>query len=216
MTNPFPNPFAQPTSATVTPAVPPAPSGAAPADDPFGAPAPAVSRAPRMIDLYNPQTGGRLLLLAPVKVEQITRNKIVNGVPTTQISTRMTTDLAVLDGGDLHYGGKPEDPRVNTPHTTVVQPPVLFEEVWIENVALVNAMRDALTARRTGNGSWMILGKLYLGEARNGNNAPWLIGRPDLAGERGAVHDPLPQWRAAAHAFLASPAAVPMLSRPRG
>jgi hypothetical protein len=185
---------------------------------PFGAPAPAIARAPRMIDMYEPRAGvGRLLLLVPLKQETITRQKMVNGVPTTVTSTRVTTDVIILDGPPIQYGGKPEDPRQPTPHTKSADIPAVFEEVWVENVALVNAMREALTARATGSGSWMILGKLHLGQAKDGNNAPWLIGRPDItaSGERGQIHEPLPEWVDLANRFLASPAAVPILNKPR-
>lgn len=216
-----PSPFGQPAAPPPTPfsaAPPPTPFGApAPGDDPFGAPAPSnFNRAPRMLDLWDPiNQRGRLLLLAPIKTEQITKYKMVSGVRTEQVATRVTMDMVVLDGGLLRWGGREEDPRASIPHNQQGNPPILFENVWNENVAIINATSRALYNRQTGQGMWMVLGRLYLGEAKNGNNAPWLIGRPDLPKDRqdeGATEEE----KQLARAFLASEAAVPMLSKPRG
>lgn len=232
MTNPFPNPFGGQT-ATAAPVVPPsfppafstptaqpagAPVGAASqpfgaGDSPFGAPAPRPAKAPRLIDLH--MSGQhRLILLAPVKVETV-RNTLDPSPNATQ--DRMTVDIAVLDGPTIFYGGKPEDPRNPIPHHQQIEAPVLFENVWISNAGLVSACRIALANRRSGQGHWMVLGRLMVGPQPSDpqKQRPWLIGRPDLPADQ-QPGGPTEADIAAANAFLATPAALPMLNKPRG
>jgi hypothetical protein len=183
-------------------------STAAPAqpfgEDPFGAPAPRQARAPRLLDLHTSYPG-RLILLAPIKVEVVpNRNE---GAPPGSTQDRMTMDIVVLDGPPIPYGGKPEA-RIPTPHTQQVSVPVLFENVYNSNSALVSQCREALLARQTGGSRWMVLGRLGIGEQRDPTGQkqpPWVI----VPTEEQADHE-------LARRFLASELAVPMLSKPRG
>lgn len=171
------NPFGAPAAAPPAPAfVAPATAPAAPAtpaympagEDPFAGPAPQQPRGPRLRDSY-----GRLLLLIPHKVEEGVPNRLQPG--TTQ--DRMTADVIVLDGGDIHYGGKPEaTPPV--PHNKVSAVPLKTDRMYISSVGLISQCREALAKRRAGQPG-MVLGRLTTGEQKEaGGNPPWLLTVP--------------------------------------
>lgn len=183
MTNPFatdtlpaptvqPNPFAS--AAPVAAVAAPAPVAASPAPDPFGgadpfsAPAPQAPRGPRLRDLY-----GRLVLLVPTKLEIGVPNRLQPG--TTQ--DRMTTDVIVLDGGPIAFGGKPEaTPPV--PHDKTAQLPHKTQGMYISSTGLISQCREALAKRAQGQPG-MVLGRLGVGTAKEvGQNAPWLLSLP--------------------------------------
>jgi len=186
MTNPFQaqpqapaQPAPQPSAPAPNPfetAAPAAPAQSANTNtDPFDAPAPPKARAPRMRDLY-----GRLVVLIPKRLEEGVRSNFRdnNGQPVLQ--DRLTTDIVVLDGGTLHYGGRPEEtPPV--PHTEVADVPVRFEDVYNSNKAIISQCREALRKRLAGQGNGMVLGRIGKGEAKGGNNAPWILLEPTEA-----------------------------------
>lgn len=177
MTNPFAaGPATAPATAPSAPALAPAAPATASIDtlaafggaDPFANsdPAPQAARGPRLRDIY-----GRLLILIPHKVETVP-NRL--GKP-GETQDRMTADVIVLDGGTLHYGGKPEEmPPV--PHDKVAQAPVKFDRMFISSVSLISQARNALEARRTGKPG-MVLGRLGKGEDTGKGNPPWLLAK---------------------------------------
>lgn len=153
---------AQPQQQAAPPAQP-----AAGGDDPFSAPAPQSSR-PRVRDLY-----GRLLLVIPHKLEEGIPNRLQPG--TTQ--DRMTADVIVLDGGTLHYGGRPEA-TPPTQHTKQVEVPHKIDRLFLSQAGLISQCRDAL-AKRLRNEPGMVLGRLATGEAKEGGqNPPYLLTPP--------------------------------------
>lgn len=177
--------------------------------DVFGAPAPRRARAPRLSDLLQSGPGqpivNRLLLVAPIRIEYGVPG--VDGKP----QDRLTMDIAVLDGPPIVYGGKPEK-MGGSQHDQQADVPVLFEEVYDSHVGIIAATRDALRNRMLGAAPWMVLGRLFIGTAKPGQNPPFLIGRPDLpmAEQPGA---PTPEDVELARRFLASEAAAPMLAK---
>lgn len=141
------------------------------AKDPFSAPAPQSDR-PRIRDMFN-HASPRLLLISPEKVEEVVR-KGENGKP-DRTEDRMTATLVVLDGGPLDFGGAPEK-TIPVPHTVRVETPYEVESLFISGVGLVKQCRNALRARELKNGEpTMVLGRLSTGEAKGGNNPPWIL-----------------------------------------
>jgi hypothetical protein len=142
-----------------------------PADDPFANsdPAPQAPRSPRFRELY-----GRLIILVPKKLETgLVSGKFKNndGSPVTQ--DRMTADLIVLDGGTIHYGGRPEDiPSV--PHDKVAEPPCKWSDVFISYAGIISQCRVKLSERAQGK-TGMVIGRLGKGEDSGKGNAPWLL-----------------------------------------
>jgi hypothetical protein len=183
MTNPFamdtPAPAGNTATATLAPlAQPAAPVSPAPAapqgdpfagGDPFSGPAPQQARGPRLRDLY-----GRLLLLVPKKLETGVPNRL--GKP-GDTQDRMTTDVIVLDGGPINYGGRPEaTPPVA--HDKVAQVPHRTADMFVSSKGLISQSRDALAKRAQGQPG-MVLGRLTVGEAKEqGQSAPWLLTPP--------------------------------------
>ena len=178
MTNPFavdtaPAPTPAPTTPTPAaanpfgqaPAAPVAPVQPTGGEDPFSGPAPQKARGPRLRDLY-----GRLLLLVPTKLETGVPNRLQAG--STQ--DRMTTDVIVLDGGPIAFGGTPEKtPPV--PHDKTAQVPHKTAGQYISSTGLISQCREAL-ARRAQGQPGMVLGRLSTGTAKEaGQNAPWLL-----------------------------------------
>jgi hypothetical protein len=175
------NPFADPGPATATappaapaPAPPPAaqPTAPAPTVDQFGGadpfansdPAKPAAKGPRLRELY-----GRLLILIPAKVE-VVPNRL--GKP-GETQDRMTADVVVLDGGTIHYGGKPEEvPSV--PHDKTAEVPHKFPSMFISSVALISQCRDALASRQQGKPG-MVIGRLTKGEDTGKGNPPWIL-----------------------------------------
>lgn len=171
MTNPFAMDAPAGGVATAPQPTAPATAPAAPAtggDDPFSGPAPQQARGPRLRDLY-----GRLLLLVPQKLEQGIPNRLQPG--TTQ--DRMTTDVVVLDGGPIAFGGRPEaTPPV--PHDKSAQVPHRTPGMYVSSAGLISQCREALTKRAQGQPG-MVLGRLTTGNAKEpGQNAPWLLTPP--------------------------------------
>jgi hypothetical protein len=162
------DPFATTTAATADPF-------AAGADDPFGDPAPRSNR-PRLGDLYDRSdngAGGRLLLIIPERIQQVPDME-----RPSELVDRMTADVIVLDGGPLHWGGKPHG-RPAVPHTKVDDVPFKIERMFVSSVGIVNQCRDALKARQNGQtaGS-MVVGRLSLGESKSPNrNAPYFLAK---------------------------------------
>jgi len=167
MTNPFALPTTAPAPATATP-VAPAPA-IAPDVDPFGDPSAPLPKAPRFRELY-----GRLLLLVPKSIarDRVSRQfRDAAGNPLRQDT--MTMDLIVLDGGPIHYGGRPEEvPPV--PHTMVQEPPHRWVDVLDSHVGIISQCREALAARTAGRPG-MVLGRLGKGVDSGTGSAPWLL-----------------------------------------
>lgn len=169
------NPFAMPETATpatpAAPAQPVTPPASAASDDPFGAPAPQAPKGPRFRELY-----GRLLLIMPTKLEEgIISNQFRNDDGSPVIQDRMTADVIVLDGGDIHYGGKPEKmPPV--PHNMVATVPHKTAKQYISYSGIISQCRPYLANYLAKNGGkTMALGRLARGENENKGEKPWIL-----------------------------------------
>lgn len=138
---------------------------------------------------------GRLVAIIPMKIE---RGVKAPGENKTQ--DRITADVLIIDGGPITYGGKPWA-RPPIPDTFVIQQlPYLARNVWISNSVLVTQLE-----RKVGNG--IVVGRLYYGEAKNGNNAPYKISEDPTQEEIAFVT----QWWAAYSAGQwQNPAATPL------
>lgn len=189
MTNPFALDTPPSTTTTSAVATAPAPAGnpfgavtapAAPAQptadpfaggDPFSGPAPQEARGPRLRDIY-----GRLVLLVPHKLEVGVTSQFKNPDGSPQTQDRMTTDVIVLDGGTIQYGGKPEKvPPI--PHTKTAEVPHRTVRMYISSAGLVSQCRDALAARLAGKPG-MVLGRLTRGSDSGKGEPPWLLTPP--------------------------------------
>lgn len=174
MTNPFaldeapaPAPTAAPAAAAVPPSAPTSPAPAAGGDDPFSDPAPREARGPRLRDMY-----GRLLLVIPHKLEEGIPNRL--GKP-GETQDRMTADVVILDGGTIHFGGKPEA-TPPTPHTKTSEVPLKNARMFVSSGGLISQCRQALAKRLTTGQPGMVLGRLSVGEAKGpGQNPPYLL-----------------------------------------
>ena len=157
----------QPTPAPVVTQAPPAQAPQQPfGDDPFSGPAPQSER-PRVLDLY-----GRLLLIAPIKVETVA-NTLAKEPGATQ--ERMTADVVVLDGGPLRFGGNPEK-LGGSPHTKVAEVPLKIDRLFMSQAGLISQCRIALAKRQANQPGGLVLGRLSIGQAKEaGQNAPYLL-----------------------------------------
>jgi hypothetical protein len=172
MTNPFalsapaPAPVAAPVAPTPAPATAPA-LPTQPTDvDPFDAPAPQRPREPRLQEMY-----GRLLLIIPHRLEEGIPNRLD---PKGGTQDRLTADVVILDGGPIHFGGKPEKlPPI--PHDKVGQVPYRNEKMFISAVGLISQCREALAKKVTQGRPGMVLGRLMTGQATGDQNAPYLL-----------------------------------------
>jgi hypothetical protein len=164
-----PNPFA---TATSTPAQPDPFAQAADGSDPFAGPAPKAAKAPRIMDLGV----GRLVMIRPcaaTTTEQPAHPSVLKTNPGATVP-RMTADVIVLDGPYM-YGGKPENGQ---PHTITGQAGELFRAVWITQKGLISqCMTNADGSPRFGSSTPFALGRLYKGQATDGN-PPWLLSPP--------------------------------------
>jgi hypothetical protein len=184
MTNPFaldnpaPAPAAAPVTTTVTtdlrqaPAPAAVPATANAADDPFDNPAAQTAKGPRLRDMY-----GRLLIVIPRKLETgvVSRNlpaDPVTGQPKTQ--DRLTADVIVLDGGTIHYGGKPEE-QPPVAHDKAAEVPVKFSGMYISAVGLISQCREALAKTVSQGRPGMVIGRLLRGQDSGKGNPPWLL-----------------------------------------
>lgn len=152
------------------PTVPTQPNpAAAGGGDPFDGPAPQEARGPRLRDMY-----GRLLLIIPLKLEEGIPNRL--GKP-GDTQDRMTADVVVLDGGTIHYGGKPEKiPSI--PHTKASEVPLKNARMFISSVGLISQCRQALAKKVTTGQPGMVLGRLNVGEAKGDQAPPYLLTSP--------------------------------------
>lgn len=178
MTNPFaldtpPAPAPAPAAA---PAASPPPS-TPPGVDPFDAPAPQQPRGPRMRDIY-----GRLLLIVPHKLEEGIPNQ--KGKP-GDVQDRLTADVVILDGGPIAYGGRPEA-TPSIPHDKTTNPPHRNSRMYISNVGIISQCRLALAKKVTTGQPGMVLGRLGVGEAKGGNNPPYVLSAPTDADKQTA------------------------------
>lgn len=172
MTNPFAMPEnAAPATPASTPAAQPAPAASPAGDDPFGAPAPQAPKGPRFRELY-----GRLLLLIPTKLEEgITSTVFKNTDGSAVIQDRMTADVIVLDGGDIHYGGKPEK-MPPEPHTMSATVPHKTAGQYISYTGIISQCREALHNRLAKRpGTTMVLGRLTRGQDTGKGEPPWIL-----------------------------------------
>lgn len=176
MTNPFAldtptapaaAPPAQPAAPAVATPAPSAPATPAAANaDPFDAPAPQRPRGPRMRELH-----GRLLLLRPLLVEKVAQQQ-EDG--TTKMQDRMTTDVIVLDGGTIAFGGMPEK-LPSIPHNQTADIPMKIDRMFMSSVGILSQCREALAKRQAGQPG-MVLGRLTTGEAKSDkHNPPYLL-----------------------------------------
>lgn len=161
-----------------------------------GADAPAtMGDTPTMAHLMMSNTN-RLVAIIGKKIEYGVK---APGEP-GKTQDRITADVLVIDGGPFTFGGKPLA-RPVVPDTMMVQQlPYLALNMWISNKVLITQLE-----RKVGQG--IAVGRLYYGEATNGNNAPYKI-----------TEDPTPEeiefvtrwWAAYQAKQWTSPAAVPI------
>lgn len=137
---------------------------AAPAsNDPFDDPAPQRPRGPRPQELY-----GRLVLIIPKLVEKVPSQD--EKAPAGTMVDRMTADVIVLDGGPLHYGGKPEKlPPI--PHDKVAQIPFRQASMYVSAVGVISQCRDALAKRERGEPG-MVVGRWMTGQQSDPRKQP--------------------------------------------
>jgi len=173
MSNPFaldtpaPAPAAPAAPAPATVTAPPAPQNDA---DPFAGsdPAPQAPRGPRLREMY-----GRLVIIMPKTVEKDRPTQFKNPDGSQQKQDRMTADVIVLDGGTIHYGGRPEDiPSV--PHDKTAEPPAKWADMFISAAGLISQCREALAKRQAGQPG-MVLGRLTKGQDTGKGNPPWIL-----------------------------------------
>lgn len=176
MTNPFAldTPPATAPAAPAAPAQPPATAPATTPDvDPFDAPAPQAARGPRLREMY-----GRLLLLMPQKLEEgLVSRQFKNPDGSAVVQDRMTADIVVLDGGTIHYGGKPEK-MPPEPHTKTAETPHITKGMYISSVGLISQCREALSKKISQGKPGMVLGRLSKGEDSGKGEPPWLLTLP--------------------------------------
>lgn len=130
--------------------------------DPWSAPAkPGDSVYPAL-----KQLSGRLLVVEPQTLEE--------NVPDTynpgKTKDRMTVDLTFLDGDTLTVALDRND--VATPLPKPIQAGETISGLYVSQSVLITQLKQAMRDR---GGSGMVLGRLGKGEARNGNNAPWIL-----------------------------------------
>lgn len=144
------------------------------------------------------------LMMVPNRLVAIVGKKIEYGVKAPgegdKKQDRITADVLVIDGGPFTFGGKPLQ-RPPVPDTMMVQQlPFLALNMFISNKVLITQLE-----RKVGNG--IAVGRLYYGEATNGNHAPYKI-----------TEDPTPEeidfvtrwWNAYQAGQWTSPAAIPI------
>lgn len=176
MTNPFaldnepqapaqPPPAPAPASAPAPQTPPPPPGAGGDDEDPFAGPAPQRPKGPRLREMY-----GRLLLVMPLKLEEGIPNRL--GKP-GDVQDRLTADVVILDGGTIQYGGRPEA-QPPTPHDKAAEVPLKVDRMFISAAGIISQCRDALAKRLAGKPG-MVLGRLGLGEAKGGQNPPYLL-----------------------------------------
>lgn len=175
------DPFAPQTAVTDDPFAAPTDMSDPFAGDPFAGPAPRSAR-PRGADLFPRSDGaqrtnpyaGRLLLISPFKIEAVP-SMDKDGT----MVDRMTADIVVLDGGDLHWGGKPEA-RPSIPHTQITPVPMLIERLFLSWVGVVNQCREAARRRAVGDRTGtMVLGRLMVSDkSKPGQSAAYYLADP--------------------------------------
>lgn len=148
--------------------------------DPFGAPAPRRAKGPNIESLK-----GRLLLFTPKNIKTV--SKVPPGQREAVDIERCTADVTVLDGEFpiRHIDGRTKEPTGQTFTDRA------YADMWIDNIALVNAMRKAVS----GQAPPMVLGRLGRVPNSNPQMSPvWVL------------TDPTPQDIATARAYLAKTA----------
>jgi hypothetical protein len=120
-----------------------------------------------MQELYN-----RLVIVIPKVMERVASND--ENKPAGTMVDKMTCDVIVLDGGPLHYGGRPEAmPPV--PHDKVAQLPYREMGMAVWSFGIISACREAYAKRQQGLPG-MIIGRVTVGEQKDvRKSAPWLI-----------------------------------------
>lgn len=107
---------------------------------------------------------GRLLCINPTAIQEDAPHMSGGTKP------RVTADVAILDGATpFDFGGSEKKNRPNSMRVTRL--PYLIRGMWIQETLLVQQLRS-----RIGKG--VVVGRLAMGQATNGNNAPWVINDP--------------------------------------
>jgi hypothetical protein len=86
----------------------------------------------------------------------------------TGIAPSVTTDLVVLDGGNLYYGAAPRAPIPRPNPTHVVAVPAEFRGQIFSNVNVVGALKPAI-------GKGIVLGIVELSTIGSKGNKPWNV-----------------------------------------
>lgn len=164
-----------------------------PNQNPFNAPAPVGGVRPRVADI-----AGRMVAFTPTALALN-----VPGIKAGTFQDRITTDVVVLDGGPLAFGGKPEK---GIPHTLVISTPCEFTGMYVSQTNMVGALRGSV-------GAGVVLGRIVQGTTNvAGNNPPWNLAPIDPADP--AYRMALDYWSARALGQIVKPEPQPIAGAP--
>lgn len=134
----------------------------APAQSPAGADVMAAFADPSAIGGTRPAIRdlvGRIVVIKPTRYEER-----VPGVDPGTFQERITSDVLILDGGRLEFGGNPARGR---PNLLAVNVPFLTQGMYISNTNVVGAVRDQV-------GRGVVLGRIVQGRSNDPKrNAPY-------------------------------------------
>lgn len=101
------------------------------------------------------------------------RSQYKNEDGSVRLQDRLTMDLVVLDGGTIHYGGRPED-IVPVPHNMTAEVPAKFTDVYDSHAGIISQCRDALEKVKQGQPG-RVLGRITVGEKKGENKPPFIL-----------------------------------------
>lgn len=148
-----------------------------PAQAQFSAPPPPRTGSPispRMQDL-----AGRLLLIAPSKVEYQVNSQFKNRDGSAQLQDRVTADVILLDGGPIEMGGSPDK---GIPHTHVGGSPSEYLGKFISGALIITQLVPYLPENRPN--AKYALGRLVRNPNPNlkpGQSLAWKLDDPTEA-----------------------------------
>jgi len=162
-------------------------------NNPFNAPAPVGGVRPRVADI-----AGRMVAFTPTALALS-----MPGIKPGTFQDRITTDVVVLDGGPLAFGGKPEK---GAPHTLVISTPCEFTAMYVSQTNMVAALRGSV-------GSGVVLGRIVQGTTNvAGNNPPWNLAPIDPSSH--AYELAIDYWSARSLGQIVKPEPQPIAGAP--
>ena len=204
------NPFAPQQPAAPAPAAPQQYTqqpqqypGAAPAAQPYGAPAsnggspwptgatagaPNMAATPGQFSTPPPPTEsngggmpkvadlqGRLVIILPERLERGIPSRFIDrATGQPQLQDRMTATVIVLDGGPMHWTPS-RNGQPGQPQQAQV--PMVIKGMWIQQTKLIEQLTEALTLRQQGNPRGLALGRLW--KAGTGQSDPYVLAQPN-------------------------------------